>query len=245
MAGAALLVVACTGGPQAPASTPAAGVDEQRLRLLGGVPPAEAERGLYLVDLKAAGEQSPGSRVGPFLGTVLDQAQLLVETTAPPLTLLGGMDDEIETPSHALRVDDVLVFAEPDPAQAAADLLADGAAPGPELTAAAASQAPVVWVGPTPAPNAEGSTLIELGADSVTFSVTPSDAVDVAVAHARQELAAGAPPGSPGKPWTSVLAEADVSVDGPQVIIRARPLDLPGPFLRSLIDQQQLTFLPG
>jgi hypothetical protein len=240
LAAAALVATGCSGGAAPPASG-----DPGVLRVLGGVPASEAERGVYVVDLGEAGEQSPGSRVGPFLGPVLDESDLLVETAVPPVTLLGGVDDDVETPEHAVRAGDVLVFAEPDVAQTAADLIDEGAQPSAELAAAAGSPAPVVWVGPTPSPVATGRTMIELDAESVTFTVTPTGPVADAAAFAQNELEASGPPGSPGKPWSTVLTDAEVSTDGGQVVITAIPQDLPGPLLRSLIDQRQLSFLPG
>lgn len=219
--------------------------DPQRARLLGGLPPDQADRGVYVVDLTTAGELSPGSRVGPFLGAVLDEADLLVETTAPPVTLLGGVAPDIATPAHALRVGTTLVFAEPEVAETVAQRLRDEQAPVPGLTAAAATSAPVVWLGPTPATRAAGSTLVELAPDTVTFTVTPASPSDTAVEETRGALSAGTPPGSPGKSWDVLLADADVHADGERVVITATPRDLPGPLLRSLLDQRQLTFLPG
>ena len=213
--------------------------------MLGGVPAAEAERGLYLVDLRRAGELSPGSRVGPFLGAVLEQADLLLETAVPPVTLLGGVDAQVDTPEHALRVEDVLVFAQPDVAKTAADRIAEDAQPATALAQAAGSPAPVVWIGPTPSPAGTGRTLIELDSDSVTFTVTPTLPVDEAVEHTRAQLAESGLPGSPGKTWSTVFTDAQVSADGDQVVVTATPRDLPGPLLRSLVDQRQLSFLPG
>lgn len=215
--------------------------DSERARLLGGLPPGEAERGVYVVELDAAGELSPGSRVGPFLGPVLEEAELLVETTAPPVTLLGGVAQDIPTPEHAVRVGTTLVFAQPDVAEATATRLRDAADPSRALAAAAASPAPVVWFGPTPSPGAGGTTLVELDTDDVTFTVAPASAV--AVDRMQTELNDGGPPGSPGKTWPTLLGDAEAHQDGDRVIVTAAPRDLPGALLRSLLDQQQLTFL--
>ena len=232
------MATGCSG-----AAAPAA-PNDALLRMLGGVPAAEAERGVYLVDLGEAGELSPGSRVGPYLGGVLEQADLLVETAVPPVTLLGGVDAEVQTPEHGLRVDDILVFAEPDLAQAAANLIAEQAQPDAALAAAAASTAPVVWIGPTPSPTGKGRTVIELDTDSVTFTATPTVPVSDAVEFTQAQVAKSGPPGSPGKPWSTIFTAAEVSADGDQVVITATPQDLPGPLLRSLVDQRQLSFLP-
>ena len=238
--------MACSGGATAPAGPTAPAADAQRLRLLGGVPPADAARGLYVVDLEAAvGDLSPGSRVGPFLGGVLEQAQLLVETNAPPVTLLGGIPDSVETPEHAERVDDALVFAEPETVAVAAGRLRQHATPDDALAGLAASAAPVAWIGPTPSPAGTGRTLIEMDAKSVTFTVTPTITVDEAAAFATDQLATSGPPGSPGKPWSTVLTDIDVTTSADAVVITAKPSDLPGPLLRSLVDQRQLSFLPG
>lgn len=243
VAAAALLALACS----APASAPLTGgaaVDPARARLLGALPPEEAARGVYVVDLDAAGELSPGSRLAPIVAPLADDADLLVETTAPPVTLLGGVGAEVGTPAEAVRVDDVLVIAAPEVRDAVAARLRDGAAPDRAFAELAATAAPVAWRGPTPAPNGAGTTTVTLSDDEVQFVVDLDASVVAAQEHARQVLREGGPSGSPGKRWSTVLPDATVAAEDGRLVITAVPGDLPGLFLRVLLDQRQMTFLP-
>lgn len=237
-AAAALALAACAGGPPAPA------LDPDRTRLLGGLPPDEAARGVYVVDLQEAGELSPGSRVAPLVAPLVDDAKSMVETAAPPITLLGGVDAGVDIPAGATRIDDVIVIAEPAVRDEVVARVQREAQPEGTLTQLATASAPVAWAGPTPAPNGTGTTVAALSEDSVRFAVDLEDPSGGAVEHARRELLEGGPAGSPGKPWRSILAEAEVSQDGDRLVVTGVPADLPGLFFRVLIDQRQITFLP-
>lgn len=229
------------------ASQPAPGmdVDPARARLLGALPPAEAARGVYIVDLHEAGELSPGSRIAPLVAPLAQTADLLVETAAPPVTLLGGVAPDVDTPAEAVRVDDVVVIGAPPARDAAVARLREDAQPEGLLAQLAAASAPVGWAGPTPAPNGSGTTIVTLSEDRVEFAVDLQVPGAAAEDHARRQLAEGGPSGSPGKPWRSILDGAEVSRDGDRLIVTAAPADLPGLFFRVLMDQRQVTFLPG
>jgi hypothetical protein len=232
--------VACAGGPTPPVGEP----DPARSRLLGALPPAEAARGVYVVDLAASGDFNPGSRLAPIVAGLAADAELLVETAAPPVTLLAGVGDDVTVPAEAARVDDVVVLAEPAVRDEVVARLRDGARPEGLLAGLAVAGPPVGWAGPTPSPSGLGTTVIELRPDAITFRVSDVP-LAAAAEHAQRELTEGAPPGSPGKPWRDVLGDAVVERDAGTLLITAVPLDLPGLFLRALIDGRQLTFLPG
>lgn len=223
----------------------AAQADREVLRVLGGLPLTEARRGVYVVDLTEAGELSPGSRLSPVVRPFVDSgATLLIETAAPPVTLLGGVPASMKIPQGAIRVRDVVVFAEPDVAKEVEERLRTEEQPDSDFLVLAGPQ-PVGWAGPTPSPDATGRTTIIATPDRLRFTVDLGDADPVAAKqHVEEELASGAPPGSPGKPWSTVFGDPDVTIDGEELTLTVRPLDVPGLFLRALIDQRQATFLP-
>ena len=234
-----LLLACSTGG----ATPPVGEQDPARARLLGALPPAEAARGVYVVDLATAGDRNPGSRLAPLLGGLVDDAALLVETTAPPITLLSGIGADVSVPAEAVRVDDVIVLAEPAVRDGVVERLRDGARPEGPLADLAAAAPPVGWVGPTPTTEGSGTTVVEVRPDEVSFRVR--DAPSAAADDVERELAQGAPPGSPGKPWRDIFGNASAKLDAGTLLITATPRDLPGLLLRSLIDQRQLSFLPA
>ena len=237
---AAMLAAAVLAAGCSPPATPVE--DSPRARLLGALPAEQAERGVYIVDLATAGEASPGSRLGPLLEGVIDDADLMVETAAPPVTLLGGVDESVPTPPDAVREGTTLVFAAPDVAAATRQRLRDGELAAGELVELSASSAPVAWRGPTPAPEATGRTTITLS-DATVMMRADTSAPGPLAESVREQLQSGGPPGSPGKPWSTLMADPDVVAGPGHVTILATPRDLPGLLLRSLVDQQQLTFL--
>jgi hypothetical protein len=209
--------------------------------LLGGLPPAQAAKGVYVVELDGVGDLSPGSRLGPLLEGVIDDAEVLVETAAPPVTLLGGVPEEVAVPEGGLREGTTLVFAEPAIAEAVVQRLRDKAEPSLSLRDIADDPAPVRWHGPTPAPNARGTTTIRLSFEEVSLI---TEARGDVVADVWEALKHEGPPGSPGKSWRTMFRRAEVvPYDADPFRIAAQPGDLPGLLLRALIDQQQLTFL--
>lgn len=240
LAAAALVLTACSGGAPGPVAA-----NPSLARLLGALPPEEAVRGVYVVDLDEAGELSPGSRLAPMVAPLADDADLLVETAAPPVTLLGGVGDGVAVPSEAVRVGDVLVIAAPEVRDAVAARLRDRAQPDGALAELAAASAPVAWHGPTPAPNGSGTTTITVSEQEVRFVVDAQVPTAAAEDHARQVLRAGGPTGSPGKRWSAILGGATVTTQDGRLIVEAVPEDLPGLLLRVLIDQRQVTFLPA
>ena len=238
LAAAALVLVACAG--DAPAAPP----QSERARLLGAIPPDAAARGVYVVDLDTAGDLSPGSRIAPLVAPLAEDAEWLVETGGEPLTLLGGVPDDVPTPEMATRAGEVLIIGAPEARQAAVDRLEDGAVPQGSLAELAAADEPVGWAGPTPSPDGQGTTVITLADDRVRFA-TETEAPGAAAADVQEQLETGGPVGSPGKRWSSVLGDPEVTTEGNRLVITAVPEDLPGLFLRVLVDQRQITFLPA
>jgi hypothetical protein len=233
---AVVLLTACYRSPPAPPPT------GNRL-LLGGLPPEQAARGVYVVDLDRAGELSPGSRLGPLLESVLDDAEVMVETAAPPVTLLGGVSQDVPVPQGGVRQGTTLVFAEPAVAEQVTQRLRDAVEPSVGLGDIADGPEPVRWRGPTPAPAGSGSTTINFS-DAEVFIRVEGAGGAVVVDDVWHRLETDGPPGSPGKRWPTLLEQAEVVPEAEGAFrVVARRGDLPGLLLRALIDQQQLTFL--
>lgn len=246
LAAAAVLTVAFAAvacGVPAPPPTP--GVtsgDPARSRIVGALP--NVDGGVYLVDLERAGDLSPGSRIAPLVADLVGDAEFLLESMAPPVTVLSGVAADAPVPQEAIRVDDNVVFAGRELAEDIVGRLRDDAAPEPQLSPLAATDAPVAWTGPSPAPDAPGRTTVAASPELVTVTIAGLGQHTGAVASRIEgELASGAPPGSPGKPWNRILGDAEVTAGDGAVTVTAVPVDLPGPFLRILLDGQQLTFL--
>ena len=199
------------------------------------MPPEATDRGVYVYEPAAGDEVTPGSLLAPVLGGLLDEAALVVETGAPPLTLLAGISSD--APAPAVKVGDVVLLGAPGDVAAAQARLADDAAPEGLLARLASAGAPVGWAGPLPG----GDVLLEADAERVVVRATGADAGAVTRALAEQ-----APPNSPGKPWRELLVRPSVEAVGDEVVVTATRGDLPGVLLRQLIDTRSLTFLaPG
>ena len=210
--------------------------------LVGALPPAEAERGVYVVDLRDAGDLSPGSRLGPLVAGVIDDAVVMVETAAPPITILGGVPEDVAVPEGGVREGTTLVFAQPSTSAEVIQRLREHAKPTRKLQDMADATEPVRWRGPTPAPGAAGYTTVTLDRDEITF-VTDGDDSSAMQAGLLDDLANGGPPNSPGKPWRTMLRNPEMHPHGGAVRLVAERVDMPGILLRSLIDQKQFTFL--
>ena len=234
LAATAFLGAGCT------AQQPAGGGDD-RSRLLGGIPPAMAGRGVYVFTLNPGEDTSPGSLLAPVIGASLAQAELIVETGAPPVNLALGIEAS-EVPTGATRVGDVLVTGAPDDVAAVTERLKAAAEPQGLLAALAAQDAPVGWAGPPPIREpVPGEVLITMDEESVTLEYR--DARPGAAQAIQEGLASGAPPQSPGKPWSGLLRAPAVQVESDTVKVSAERGDLPGELLRQLIDSESLSFL--
>jgi hypothetical protein len=240
----ALLLPACAQAPAAP-------IDEGRGALLGALPDTALARGVHLVDRTAEHPLAPSSAVAPLLGGLLEDATLHIETAAPPLVLLAGVGAEADLPTSAVRLTaDVVALGSPEETALVRERFEAGARPEGVLRHLAAPGVDAGWFGPLPPRHAgaveglgDGTAALVVAGEQMRIRV----AADVPAAGARdlieRRLAEGAPPGSPGKPWTSLLPDAAVRVEGDEVAISARPEGWSGPFLRTLLDAGGLTFL--
>jgi hypothetical protein len=222
-------------------------VDSDRLRLLGAIPPGAVERGVYLYEPGADDDVLPGSLAGPDLAPLLERADLVAETAAPPLVVAIGVP-EGDLPEDAEIVDGVLVAgAEPDEAAEARARLEKKTNPKGILLSLAAADSPVGWAGPASVANHDAGELkdaiVTLWPDWVVFGAEVDDA-DRASGATQDALRNGSLPSSPGKTWTSLLTESEVTVDNAgDLLVTAVPEGFPGLLLRQLIDSGSLTFL--
>jgi hypothetical protein len=240
----ALLLPACAKAPAAP-------LDEGRGALLGALPDTALARGVHLVDRTAEHPLAPSSAVAPLLGGLLEGATLHIETSAPPLVLLAGVSPDAVLPATAVRLaGDVVVLGSPEETALVRERFDAGAMPEGVLRHLAVPGVDAGWFGPLPPRQAgsveglgDGTAALVLAGERLRIHV----AAAVPAAGARdlieRRLADGAPPGSPGKPWTSLLPDAAVTAEGDEVTISARPEGWSGPFLRTLLDSGGLTFL--
>ncbi|MGH2692237.1 MAG: hypothetical protein ACRDHM_07005 [Actinomycetota bacterium] len=234
---------ACTAQPE---TRP---VDSQRARLLAALPDDALERGVYLFEGDVSEELSPGSLLAPIIGSLIPQADLIVETGAPPVTLLSGLDEDVNLPERMARVDGVAVLGSDEDVAAVREALGEGSGLIEPLPVLADSSAPVGWAGPLPgcepgstADLSEGSLTVALAETLVELSVAGRSAQDLeSVVDGRLETEG--PAHSPGKPWRSILADHAVRMDGELLVIEAVPVDLPGGLLRQLLDTRGLSFL--
>lgn len=237
-------LAACTEGQP---GAVAARSKSDRARLLGAVPPAAAERGVYLFEPAAPEDLLPGSLAGPDLAVVIQGAELVVETAVPPLVLATGVPDEVALPAGVTKVEGVLVAAVDDGDRAeAGDRLRRGEPPEGSLAGLAAASEPVGWAGPaevaSPAAGDLGDVLVLLSARRIHIRAESPDPGRAIQAIAR-ELGTGTVPSSPGKAWTGLLRSQDILLDDRAVIVKAKPTGLPGLLLRQLIDSRSLSFL--
>lgn len=235
LAAMAVLVAGCTmGGRQAAPSG-------DRARLLGAIPPTMVQRGVYVFTATPGEDISPGSLLAPIIGAALSEADLIVETGAPPVNLALGIQAS-EVPAGATRVGDVLVTGAPGDVAAVAQRLEDAAEPEGLLADLAAQDAPVGWAGPAPnRARTAGQVLLTMDAKRVMLEYR--DAPPDAAQAIREGVASGAPPQSPGKPWSAMMTSPTVEATGGTVTLTADRADLPGELLRQLIDSKSLSFL--
>jgi hypothetical protein len=219
-------------------------------RLLGALPDDAVDRGVYVIDPTRAGPEAPASLLDPLIGSLVAESDLLVETAAPPVTLLAGVPSDRALPIGARRVEDLVVIGRPDDVAAVEDRLAGGAAPRAAHAALAASDAPVAWAGPLPLLHREearglgdGRFTFARDGDRISILVDPGVPADTAVAVIRQRLVDGSPPGSPGRAWGELLRDPEVTVLDGSVLLSARAGNLDGGVLRTLLDGQGLSFL--
>lgn len=223
--------------------------DARRARLLSALPDDALERGVYLFEGDVGEELSPGSLLAPIIGSLIPQADLVVETGAPPVTLLSGLDEEVELPPRMARVGDVAVLGSEDDVAAVRAALGGGGELGETLELLARSSAPVGWAGPLPGCEpgtvtdlSQGSLAVALSESSVELTVTGPSAQELETTVDGRIETEG-PAHSPGKPWRSILTEHEVGADDERLVIEAVPVDLPGGLLRQLLDTRGLTFL--
>jgi hypothetical protein len=165
--------------------------------------------------------------------------------------LLAGVSHDAALPATAIRLaEDVVVLGSPEETALVRERFEAGTMPEGVLRHLAAPGVAAGWSGPLPPRQAgaveglgDGTAALVLARERLRIRV----AAAVPAAGARdlieRRLADGAPPGSPGKPWTSLLAGAEVTVEDDEVAISARPEGWSGPFLRTLLDSGGLTFL--
>lgn len=224
-------------------------VDSERARLLAALPDDALSRGVYLFKGGLGDEISPGSLVAPIIGSLIAEADLVVETGAPPLTLLSGLPRDAELPDRMERVGNVAFLGLPEDMSAVEARLESPGEPPEALAVLARSSAPVGWAGPLPGcapgdtpPISEGSLTVELSEGSVALSVTGPSAQELEPLVAARLQDEG-PANSPGKPWNTILTDQRVSFDDGTLLIEAVPADLPGGLLRLLLDTRGLGFL--
>ena len=246
-AGAALalafVAVGCSGQESAGPADP------DRARLLAALPDDALNRGVYLFRGDIGEELSPGSLLAPLIGSLIPEADLVVETGAPPVTLLSGLDEDVDLPEQMTLVDGVAVIGSDEDIAAVDDGLGGtGKLPDP-LSILAASSAPVGWAGPLPGCEpgtttdlAEGTLTVALSEGSAELTVTGSSAKELE-SYVAARLDDEGPAHSPGKPWRTILTDAQVELDRDRLVIEAVPEDLPGGLLRQLLDTRGLTFL--
>jgi hypothetical protein len=234
LAATALIAAGCT------AQQPAEGGDD-RGRLLGGIPPALAGRGVYIFTANPGEDVSPGSLLAPVIGAALLEADLIVETGAPPVNLALGIESS-EVPAGATLVGDVLVTGAPDDVAVVTQRLEASAEPEGLLAELAAQDAPTGWAGLPPTRQPLGGQVL-ITMDDESLALHYEDAPPGTAEAIQEGLANGAPPQSPGKPWSGLLLEPTVEVDGPDLKVTAQRGDLPGELLRQLIDSKSLSFL--
>jgi hypothetical protein len=217
--------------------------------MLAALPDDALQRGVYLFEGDVGEDLSPGSLLAPIIGTLIPQADLVVETGAPPVTLLSGLDEAVELPERMARVGDVAVIGSEDDMAAVRAAVGAGGELDEPLSLLASSSAPVGWAGPLPgcepgvtSDPSEGGLTVALSERSAELTITGPRAQELEAAVA-DRLEAEGPPHSPGKPWRSILADHQVRLDDERLVIEAVPVDLPGGLLRQLLDTRGLTFL--
>ena len=213
---------------------PAVVAPSDRRALVGAVPVELTRRGVYVLD--PTSDSYPGSPFDPLLPT--DRATLLVEATAGPVGLLAGTPADVEVAEPALRVDlpdagSTVVLAPAAQLPAVQQRLPRPAPATSLLAQLAATTAPFAWAGRV----ADGvEAIVTLDGDRLDARLrSGGDAEDLAE-QVRTALA-GSLPGSPGKPWDSVLADVDVRVEAGAVRVQARATALPPELLRTLLDR--------
>ncbi len=213
------LLAGCTGGGRDGVVAPdRAAVDSPRARLLGLLRNDGLGRGVWVLT-DPGDADGPGTPLGPLLP--LADGDLLVEAPGP-VGLLAGVPADVKLPDLTRRVGDVVVLAEPGAA------LGSGLPPG--LRRLAATTAPVAWAGQVQG----GPVLVTLDGDALTVETA------LPVQVVRSGLAAPLP-GSPGRRWRDLLADAVVTRSGGRTVLTARATDaLPATLLRQLVDQGAL-----
>lgn len=217
--------------------------------MLGALPGDAMSRGVYIFDGGLGEEISPGSLVAPLIGPVIQEADLVVETGAPPITLLSGVPDSVELPKDVVSVDGLAVFGSEEDTTVAERRIQSGAELPETLSLLAESSAPVGWAGPLPGCEpgtssslSDGTLFLEVSPSSVVMEVTGPRGPELEN-EAALRLSEESPAHSPGKPWRTILAEPKVSLDDDRLAIEAVPVDLPGGLLRLLLDTRALSFL--
>jgi hypothetical protein len=240
---ACLLLAACGGGAEA-------GPVDDRSRLVGALPDDALERGVDVIEPGGLDPlRVPASLLDPIIGELVAQAEVMVETAAPPLTLLAGIPAETALPLGARRIDDIVAIGRASDLAVVESRMGEQAPPRDGHVDLAGSDAPVAWSGPLPELHPDGQelgpgrALLEVFTDDVLITVHPTVRATIGAAVIAERLADGAPPGSPGKPWRTLLPAAEVTTDGPAVHVRAEAHALDGQLLRALLDGQSLTFL--
>ena len=237
------VLVSCSEGDPERVSAP----QGPRARLLGAVPPAVAERGVYLFEPSAPDDLLPGSLAGPDLAVLLQGAELVVESAVPPLVLAAGVPADAELPEGAEMVDGILVAgAESSEVRAARERLQDGVAPEGALAELAAGEEAVGWAGPASVASSQagdlGDVVIALARRRFSARVEAPDP-ERSIQAIGGALALDPVPSSPGKTWDALLTQQDLGVQGDAIVIGARPKGFPGLLLRQLLDTRSLAFL--
>ena len=233
------LAAGCTGGGQAEGVA----MDPERLQLLSALTDGLAARGVYVFETKLGEDLSPGSLLAPVIGASLLEADLVVETGAPPVNLALGVP-EGDVPPGARRVGDVLVTGAPGDVAEVEPRLRETELPPESLMDLAAVTSPVAWGGPPPVrQQLAGHVVITMDEQKVRLVWHDADVMERSAVGIAQALAEGGPPQSPGKRWDTLLLEPKVTVEGDDLIIEAGRGDLPGTLLRQLVDSKALGFL--
>ena len=221
--------------------------------MLTALPDDALSRGVYLFKGDLGEDLSPGSLVAPIIGSLISQADLVVETGAPPVTLLSGLPEDAALPEGMVRVEDVAFLGSPGDMKAVETGLGSNRELEEPLELLARSPAPVGWAGPLPGCQpgttvdlSEGNLAMALSASSIELTVTGPSAQKLEPS-VNERLGSEGPAHSPGKPWRTILTDPEVVFEDQRLLIEAVPVDLPGGLLRQLLDTRGLSFLrpPG